>query len=98
MFHHPNPNFVRLQANNHFRFDHCGSGFPHNPPYISLFPPFVGGGWDWFIPNRFRIVGSGTAGTLFTTTLQQFTIDGSGTVTVSKQGARITRTRSNVVT
>jgi peptidoglycan hydrolase-like protein with peptidoglycan-binding domain len=89
--HHPNPNFVPLQANNHFRFDHCASGFPQPPP-------FSFGGWFWSIPNRYRVVGSGATGTTFTTTIQSFFIDPFGTVNVSKMGASITRTQAGAVT
>lgn len=89
--HHPNPNFVQILANNHFRFDHCASGFPQPPP-------FSAGGWFWSIPNRYRVIGSGTPGTLFTTTIQSFAIDAAGTVTVSKMGASITRTVGGGVT
>jgi hypothetical protein len=89
--HHPNPNFVPLQANNHFRFDHCASGFPQPSP-------FSFGGWFWSIPNRYRVVGTGTPGTTFTTTFQFFFIDLFGTVSVSKMGASITRTQAGAVT
>jgi len=98
--HHPNLSFVTIRANNHFLHDHCGSGFPLAPPFRRLLPlpPFFGGGWFWSIPNRFRIVGSGSAGTPFVTTTQVFAVDTAGTTTVSKQGASITRTSAGAVT
>jgi hypothetical protein len=98
--HHPNPAFVTLRADNHFKHDHCGSGFPLAPPFFRIFPPppFFGGGWTWSIPNRFRIVGSGTAGTFFFRSAQVFSVDSVGTTSVSKEGARITRTRAGAVT
>ncbi len=98
--HHPNPAFVTLRPDNHFLHDHCGSGFPLAPPFRRFFPPpmFFGGGWFWSIPNRFRILGSGSGGTPFVTTLQFFLVDSSGTTTVSKQGANITRTKAGAVT
>jgi hypothetical protein len=82
---------VQIQPNNHFRFDHCASGFPQPPP-------FSFGGWFWSIPNRYRVTGTATAGTLFTTTIQNFFIDPFGTVIVSKMGASVTRTQAGAVT
>jgi peptidoglycan hydrolase-like protein with peptidoglycan-binding domain len=98
--HHPNPAFVTLRPDNHFLHDHCGSGFPLSPPFqrILPLPPFFGGGWFWSIPNRFKIVGAAGAGTPFFTSTQLFTVDTSGTTTVSKQGASITRTSAGAVT
>lgn len=87
--HVPNPNFVRISANNAFSSDHAsGSGFP---------APFAVGNFDWVIPNNYRVVGSATE-RLFTDTTQAFSITAAGTVTITKAGATVTRTVNDVIT
>lgn len=64
----------------------------------NLPPPFEFGQFYWTIPNRYRVVGSGSAGILFTTTHQFFVITASGAVSISKQGAHVIRTITGRVT
>ena len=49
------------------------------------------GGFSWSIPNRYNRFSAGSAGTVFTNTLQAFTIDAPGTVTIAKGGASVSR-------
>ena len=83
--HHPNPNFTRFQFNNTIRFD---SAFVR-PAAVPA--PWSDGAFHWNIPNRYRAFNSTGAGTIFTTTVQRFAIDAAGTVTITKQGARVVR-------
>src|SRR5579859_7155515 len=81
--HHPNPSFVRIPANNSFCCDHAAiSGLPK---------PWSVGHFEWQIPNKYRVAGSSGGGTTFFTSVQSFDIDGSGSVTVSKLGASVSR-------
>lgn len=81
--HHPNPAFVPIRLNNTFRSDHAfGSGFA---------APWSAGAFRWDIPNRYRRIGSGDAGTVFTTTHQRFSITAAGVVTISKGGVSVGR-------
>ena len=81
--HHPNPAFVPIRPNNTFRSDHAaGSGFA---------APWSAGAMQWDIPNRYRRIGSGDAGTVFTTTHQHFSITAAGVVTITKGGASVSR-------
>jgi len=78
--HAPNPSFLRIAPGLN---DHAAAfGFP---------PPYSAGTWDWSIPNRFRRAGTAAAGTVFVTTLQSFRMDAAGAITVSKQGASVTK-------
>jgi hypothetical protein len=81
--HHPNPAFVPIRLDNTIRFDHAAT--------VPLPPPWTAGTWEWAIPNRYRRIGSADAGTVFTTTHQRFRITAAGVVTVSKDGAAVTR-------
>jgi hypothetical protein len=83
MDHVPNPDFVRIGADNTFSFDHASSsGWP---------PPWSDGTFQWVIPNRFRSAGSTSVGELGPGTVQSFAIAADGTFTVSKQGAIVSR-------
>jgi hypothetical protein len=83
MNHVPNPTFVRIGSRNVFNHDHCSiRGLP---------APWSAGGYQWVIPNKFRGAGSGSGGTAGPTTVQSFVLTATGTVTVSKQGASVTR-------
>jgi hypothetical protein len=78
--HVPNPNFLRIGPGLR---DHAAAfGFP---------PPYSAGSWDWSIPNRFRRAGTGDTGVEYVTTLQSFRMDATGSITVSKQGASVTK-------
>lgn len=78
--HHPNPDFLRIAPGLN---DHAAAfGFPQ---------PYAPGTWDWSIPNRFRRAATTGQGTVYVTTLQSFSIDASGAITVSKQGASVTK-------
>jgi len=78
--HVPNPAFLRIAPGLN---DHAAAfGFP---------PPYSAGAWDWSIPNNFRRAGTSGAGTLYVTTLQSFRMDATGAITVSKQGASVTK-------
>ena len=83
--HNPNPNFVRLRWNNTLCCDTAAT-VPGTLP-----PPWSAGTWDWRIPTRYRCFNSTGAGNIFTRTLQQFRINAAGRVTVSKQGATVSR-------
>ena len=55
--------------------------------------PWTRGGYDWVIPNRFKVRTEAGDGKKFTDVTQSFTIDGSdGTSTVSKGGESTERT------
>lgn len=83
--HVPNPDFVRFSFNNTFRFDTAATVAG------ALAPPWAPGSWTWRIPNRYRCFNSTGTGTGFTTTVQRFTITATGAVTVTKEGASVTR-------
>jgi Alpha amylase, catalytic domain len=77
--HHPNPDFLRIAPGLN---DHAAAfGFPG---------PYSAGTWDWEIPNRFRRAATTGEGEMYVTTVQSFSIDSSGAITVSKQGASVT--------
>ena len=85
--HHPNPNFSRFRFDNTIRFDSAfARGAGVSPP-----PPWSNGRFSWRIPNRYQASNSNGAGRLFTTTIQTFAIDASGTVTITKQGEAVSR-------
>ncbi len=78
--HIPTPNFLRIGPN---LTDEAGiSGLP---------APFSAGSFFWNIPNRFRRAATTGAGTVFVNSTQHFSIDATGRVTVSKQGASVTK-------
>ena len=78
--HHPNPDFLRIAPGLN---DHAAAfGFPG---------PYSAGTWDWEIPNRFRRAATTGQGEVYVTTLQSFSVDASGAITVSKQGASVTK-------
>lgn len=83
--HHPNPNWLPWDDQNGGLIDHA-----------SLFrwpKPWSPGGFQWDIPNKYRVGSVGGSGHLFLTTHQVFRItDKRGTTTITKQGARVTRT------
>lgn len=55
-------------------------------------PKYSEGSFQWSIPNKYRVAGSGS-GTVFTTTTQLFQMtDTVGTMSVSKAGGAATRT------
>jgi hypothetical protein len=83
--HNPNPAFVRFSFNNTFRVDTAATVAGALPA------PWAAGSWTWRIPNRYRCFNSTGAGTLFTTTVQRFTITAAGAVTVTKEGQSVTR-------
>ena len=78
--HHPNPDFLRI-----------GPGLRDHAAFLGLPAPFTAGEFSWSIPNRFRRAATAGTGTMFVTTVQRFRIQADGTVTVSKQGASVTR-------
>jgi len=57
--------------------------------------PWKAGGWDWLIPNHFRVNGESGDGQKFTTVTQSFSMKGPpdtpGESTVSKAGPSATR-------
>lgn len=78
--HRPNPNFLRI-----------GPRLTDHAAAFNFSPPFAVGTWDWVIPNMFRRAATTGAGTFFFNTLQTFRIDAAGSITVSKQGATVTK-------
>jgi hypothetical protein len=78
--HHPNPDFLRIAP-----------GLNDHAAFLGLSAPYKAGAFHWNIPNRFRRAGTADPGTMFVTTVQSFRIQGDGTVTVTKQGASVTR-------
>lgn len=78
--HRPNPNFLRI-----------GPRLTDHAAAFNFSPPFATGTWDWVIPNKFRRAATTGAGTFFFNTVQTFRMDGTGAITVSKQGATVTK-------
>lgn len=78
--HQPNPNFLRI-----------GPTLRDHAAAFGFRPPYAVGTWDWSIPNRFRRAATTGQGELYVTTLQTFRIDASGSITVSKQGASVSK-------
>jgi hypothetical protein len=81
--HHPNPDWLPWNDQNTGLQDHA-----------SLFnwpKPWSAGGYQWNIPNKWRVKSVGGDGHVFTTTHQVFHMDKHGTTTVSKGGAHTTR-------
>lgn len=54
--------------------------------------PWSKGGWEWRIPNHFRVAGEGGDGKLFTTVTQAFSLGSDGTSSVTKAGQSVERT------
>lgn len=85
LHHNPNPNWVTWNDSNAGPGDHAA--------WHSVAGPYSPGTFQWDIPNKYRVVGSGAAGTAFTTTHQLFAMtDNAGTMSVSKAGASVART------
>jgi len=85
LHHNPNPNWVTWNDSNTGPTDHAS--------WHSLTGPYTPGTFQWDVPNKYRVTGSGAAGTEFTTTHQLFAMtDNAGTMTVSKGGASVART------
>jgi len=81
--HHPNPSWITLNNQNRASDHASSSGWPKT---------WKDGGFEWSIPNKFRVVGSTGAGKQFVTTLQKFDIVADGTTTVSKETESVKRT------
>jgi hypothetical protein len=83
--HKPNPNWLQWNDQNTGLTDHA-----------SLFrwpKPWAVGGFQWAIPNKWRVASAGGAGHVFTTTHQVFRMTNQrGTTTITKGGASVTRT------
>ena len=78
--HVPNPDFLRIGPD---LSDHAAAfGFPQ---------PYGVGTWDWVIPNRFKRTGTDGNGHFGFDSLQTFRMDGTGAITVAKQGASVTK-------
>jgi hypothetical protein len=85
IYHHPNPNFLRWNDHNTSLTDHAA--------WHAVPPPYSVGQFQWSIPNKYRVAGTGGAGTVFTTTTQLFQMTSTaGMMTVSKAGASASRT------
>ena len=78
--HHPNAAFVRIGPRVR---DHAFA--------IGLTGPFSAGRFHWTIPNRLRRAATTGPGRVFFNSVQRFRISAAGRVTVSKQGASVTR-------
>jgi hypothetical protein len=85
LHHNPNPNWLTWNDSNTGLTDHAA--------WHSVPGPYTPGTFQWDVPNKYRVAGSGAAGTEFTTTHQLFAMtDNAGTMTVSKGGASVART------
>ncbi|MDC0936829.1 hypothetical protein OAS39_11125, partial [Pirellulales bacterium] len=84
LYHNPNPSWLGVNADNMLAGrDHCA--MQTGPNGTGGWPAWSDGGYDWDIPNKYRVKGaSATGGYAFTNSTQSFTIDAAGTVTVSK--------------
>jgi hypothetical protein len=76
--HAPNPNFLRIRADNTL-FDHAA--------IFGLTAPFSAGQFHWRIPNRFRRAATTGTGREAVTTIQSFFIRADGSARVTKAGA-----------
>jgi hypothetical protein len=76
--HVPNPNFLRIRADNTL-FDHAA--------IFGLRAPFSAGQFHWQIPNRFRRAATTGTGRVAVTTRQSFFMRADGSVRVTKAGA-----------
>jgi hypothetical protein len=84
LFHNPNPKWLGWNDRNTGLSDHAA--------WHAVPPKYSEGSFQWSIPNKYRVAGSGS-GTVFTTTTQLFQMtDTVGTMSVSKAGASATRT------
>jgi len=91
LVHKAAPKDARIGPDNSVAPDHVGYPAGGPPPLpVALPEPWSKGTFEWHIPNQFRKAGSQGAGST-ATTLESFTIARDGTVTVSKQGATVTR-------
>ncbi len=89
--HHPNPRYLPFNDLNTGLNDHAAF---HNAP-----PAFSFGGFDWVIPNRYKIDGERDAqGRHFVDTTQEFTMFDDGTMMIDKSGGFVMRTIDNVIT
>lgn len=105
--HKPSKEYYRVDDQNLFDHDEVGTkntvffppsytpgAFKKSPLLIprEFFLPYKHGAWAWEIPNRYKLVSeSASSGRKFARTVQIFIIDSFGTMTVSKQGASVTR-------
>jgi hypothetical protein len=84
LFHNPNPDYVPFNDDNAGPTDHAAW---HEVP-----GPFSPGQFEWDIPNKYKVDGeSDASGRPFTRTLQLFTMDATGTMTISKAGESVSR-------
>jgi hypothetical protein len=84
LFHNPNPNYLPFNDSNTGLTDH---GAWHAVP-----GPYSIGQFQWDIPNKYKVDGEpDSSGRLFTGTTQLFTMNVSGTMTISKAGASVSR-------
>jgi hypothetical protein len=83
--HHPNPDWLQWDNHNQSIYDHAS---------LYRWPkPWFPGGFQWNIPNKYRVATTGGSGHVFMTTHQVFRITNKkGTTTITKGGARVTRT------
>ena len=81
LYHNPNPSWLNISASNGGIQDHAAfSGYPS---------PWTAGGWEWVIPNKYRLQGSGGGGIVFHNSTQTFQLEGApdaGRSTVTKFG------------
>ena len=99
LFHNPNLSFVSLGPDNKLAAglaDTASYGSPM-PNGTGGWPAWSDGGFEWVIPNKYRVIGaSNAAGYPVGNVTQRFTIAASGVTTVTKQGtgpaASISRT------
>ena len=87
LWHYPSVRFTRIKQNNKDSVEDTAwfDGWP---------APWTEGGFEWKIPNHFRVVGETGNGKKFATVTQRFRLRGAphaGRSSVSKAGARVQR-------
>ena len=66
---------------------------PDSAAIHDYLPPWRAGGFDWLIPNKFRVVGESGDGKEFANVTQAFTMaDATGKTKITKAGAEVERT------
>jgi len=86
LYHMANPYFTPIEDNNKLSKPDTAGGYYRKKPYRA-------GGFEWIIPNKFKVKGEAGDGKEFGTVTQAFTMDGNGTLKITKAGAEVKRTR-----
>jgi hypothetical protein len=78
LFHHPATDWIPMGSHNNGVDDHA---FTHSKP-----GPYSPGSYEWDIPNKYRVIGQPNQGYPFAKSIQRFTMDAAGRMTVTKGG------------